>query len=256
MADGSGGDMSEHDIAAAPGPGEAPLPVALGAWQGQRGQARPVADEAPVLTVDGQLMRDLATRALAAGSGGMTKLGIAAVRHGEGATTIARSLAACLAANFGQRVVLVEANQRSPCLRALCGLPPGAGLSDVLSGAASLEAALRMSRAAGQLLVLPASHAPAVNAAALPEAALQTLMAELFLYADALVFDLPPVLPYPDAAAIGRALDGVAMVMRAGSTTRTDSALAASGLQGAGVPILGAVLNRDKSSRPGLFGRR
>jgi Mrp family chromosome partitioning ATPase len=245
--------MNGHDTASERAPGDAQLPVPLDVWRDQHGQTQPVRDEAPVLTVDGQLMRDLAQRALAAGTGGMTKLGVAAVRHGEGATTIARSLAACLMANFGQRVVLVEANQRSPCLRALCGLPPGAGLTDVLSGAASLEAALRMSRAAGKLLVLPASQAPSIGMAAVPEAALQTLVAELFFYADALVFDLPPLLPYPDAVAIGRALDGVAMVMRAGSTTRTDCALAAAGLEGAGIPLLGAVLNREKTS---LFRRR
>jgi Mrp family chromosome partitioning ATPase len=245
--------MSVHDTASEPAPGDAQLPATLDVWREPHGRAQPVHGDTPVITIDGQLMRDLATRALAAGSGGMTKLGVAAVRHGEGATTIARSLASCLAANFGQRVVLVEANQRSPCLRTQCALPPGAGLADVLSGAASLEAALRMSRAAGKLLVLPASLAPSIGLAAVPAAALQTLVAELFFYADALVFDLPPLLPYPDAVAIARALDGVAMVMRAGSTTRTDCALAAAGLEGAGIPLLGAVLNREKTS---LFRRR
>jgi hypothetical protein len=121
----------------------------------------------PVLTVHGQLMRDLATRAMAAGGGGLTKVGVASVQHGEGATTISRSLAVCLAEDFGQRVVLIEANHRSPCLREMCGLPPGAGLSDVLSGAASLEATLRMSRAAGKMLVLPASETPGTHVATL-----------------------------------------------------------------------------------------
>ena len=193
---------------------------------------------------------------MAAGSNGMTKVGVAAVRHGEGATTIARSLAACLTANFGQRVVLVEANQRSPSLREVCGLPPGAGLSEVLSGAASLEASLRMSRSAGKMLVLPASLSPVATLASLPSSALQNLVAELFFYADALVFDLPPLLPYPDTPVIGRALDGVALVMRAGRATRSDCAQAVAGLQAAGVPLLGAVLNRERRFMPGFLGRR
>ncbi len=202
--------------------------------------------EKPVLTVHGQLMRDLATRAMAAGGGGLTKVGVASVQHGEGATTIARSLAACLAESFGQRVVLIEANQRSPCLREMCGLPPGAGLSDVLSGAASLEATLRMSRAAGKMLVLPASETLGTNVATLNGPSLRDLMAELFFYADALVFDLAPLLPYPDANILGRALDGVAVVMRAGKSTRADCSQAVGSLQGAGVPVLGAVLNRER----------
>jgi len=202
------------------------------------------------------LMRDLATRAMQAGGAGMTKVGIASVRHGEGATTIARSLAACLAAQFGQRVVLVEANQRSPRLREVCGLPPGAGFLDVLSGAASVEAALRMSRSAGKMLVLPASVSAGADGGAVTAAGLQGLVAELFFYADALVFDLAPLLPYSDSVAIGRALDGVALVMRAGHATRTESAQAVAGLEGAGVKVLGAVLNREKRVFSGVFGRR
>jgi Mrp family chromosome partitioning ATPase len=208
--------------------------------------ARKIADEKPVLTVHGQLMRDLATRAMASGGGGLTKIGVASVQHGEGATTISRSLAMCLAEQFGQRVVLVEANQRSPCLRHICGLSPGAGLSDVLSGAASLEATLRVSRSAGKMLVLPASDAHATAGATLPGPPLRDLMAELFFYADALVFDLAPLLPYPDTTMIGRALDGVAVVIRAGKSTRTECTQAVEGLQAANVPVLGAVLNREK----------
>ena len=232
-------------------PSEPALPTRRARWH-----ARTIGGEQPVLTVHGQLMRDLATRALASGGGGLTKIGVASVQHGEGATTISRSLAVCLAENFGQRVVLVEANQRSPCLRAMCGLSPGAGLSDVLSGAASLEATLRMSRAAGKMLVLPASASPSTNVANLPGPSLRDLMAELFFYADALVFDLAPLLPYPDTTLIGRALDGVAVVMRAGKSTRSECAQAVEGLQGAGVPVLGAVLNREKSFLPRFLERR
>jgi Mrp family chromosome partitioning ATPase len=246
--DGGGREAARPYMSEAEG---APVPVALPPWQ-----ARRLAGDAPVLTVDGALMRDLATRAMEAGGAGMTKVGVASVRHGEGATTIARSLAACLAAQFGQRVVLVEANQRSPRLREMCGLSPGAGFLDVLSGAASLEAALRMSRCAGKMLVLPASVSVGADRMAVSVAALQGLVAELFFYADALVFDLAPVLPYPDSLAIGRALDGVALVMRAGQARRTESAQAVAGLQGAGVRVLGAVLNREKRAFSGVFGRR
>ena len=217
------------------------VPARQPPWRARKAPKAP-----PVLTVHGQLMRDLATRAMAAGGGGLTKVGVASVQHGEGATTISRSLAVCLAEDFGQRVVLIEANHRSPCLRAMCGLPPGAGLSDVLSGAASLEATLRMSRAAGKMLVLPASEAPGTHVATLNGPSLRDLMAELFFYADALIFDLAPLLPYPDAHVLGRALDGIAVVMRAGKSTHAECTQAVGGLQGAGVPVLGAVLNRTR----------
>jgi Mrp family chromosome partitioning ATPase len=133
---------------------------------------------------------------------------------------------------------------------------PGAGLSEVLSGAASLEATLRVSRAAGKMLVLPASDVPSTNVATLHGPSLRDLMAELFFYADALVFDLAPLLPYPDAGVLGRALDGVAVVIRAGKSTRSECTQAVGGLQGAGVPVLGAVLNREKSFLPRFMERR
>jgi len=215
----------------------------------------PQVAESPVLTVDARLMHDLATRALAAGGGGLTKVGVVSAGHGEGTTTIARSLAACLAENFGQRVVLVEANQRSPCLAHVCGLTPGPGLSAVLAGTASLESALRVSGPAGKILVLPACLPPSLNTATLPATAWRDLAAELFFYADALVLDLAPLLPYPDSLAISRALDGVALVMRAGLTKRADSARAIEALKRTSVPVLGAVLNRERRYVPRFLER-
>jgi receptor protein-tyrosine kinase len=197
----------------------------------------------PVLTVDARLMRDLAARSLAAGRAGLTKVGVAAIQHGEGATTIARSLAACLSETFGKRVVLVEGNHRSPCLRTLCGLPPGAGFFDVLSGAASVESTLRMSRVAGKMLILPASDCGFLMGARF-ESAFETLLAELLFYAEAVIVDLPPLLAYPDAALLGRSLDGVAVVMRAGRTTRREGTQAVEALAASGVKVMGAVLNR------------
>ncbi len=215
------------------------------------GVALPVPDWRPravaeAFTVDARLMRDLAAGALAAGSHGLTKVGVAALRHGDGATTIARSLAECLAEQHGQRVVLVEANHRSPSLRRICGLPPGPGLPDVLAGRASLESALRASATVRRLLFLPASEN---RAAIAPGRALRDTVAELFLYADALVFDLAPVLPYADTALLAPEFDGTALVLRAGRTSRQDASAALQTLNQAGVKLLGAVLNRDRQRR-------
>jgi len=51
-------------------------------------------------------------------------------------------------------------------------------------------------------------------------------------------------------------LDGIAVVMRAGKSPRADCAQAVGGLQAAGVPVLGAVLNREKSYLPRFLGGR
>jgi len=213
------------------------------------------AQEAPVLTVDGSLVQGLARRCLKAGRDGLAAVGVAALEHGDGATTIARSLAASLATSFGKRVVLVEANLRSPSLRETYRLADGPGLSDVLAGAAALEDTLRAARGFGRLLVLPASTMPAGNPAALPGPALRGTMTRLFAYADMLVFDLAPVLPYPDTGMLCGTLDGVVLVLNAGRSRQSDSRRGVKALRDEGVPVLGAVLNRERSFIPEVVER-
>jgi len=213
------------------------------------------APDQPVLTVDGAVVLGLARRCLKAGRDGLAAVGVASLQHGDGATTIARSLAACLATSFGKRVVLVEANLRSPTLRDAYRLADGPGLSDVLAGSAALEDALRAARGFGRLLVLPASTMPAGNPAALPGPALRGTMTKLFAYADTLVFDLAPLLPYPDTGLLCGSLDGVALVLNAGRSRQSDSRRGVKALRDEGVPVLGAVLNRERSFIPRLVER-
>jgi Mrp family chromosome partitioning ATPase len=210
---------------------------------------------APVLTVDGEVMLGLARRCLKAGRDGLAAVGVAALHHGDGASTIARSVAACLATSFGKRVVLVEANLRSPCLRQTYRLAQGPGLSDVLAGSAALEDSLLSARGFGKLLVLPASTLPAGNPAALRGPVLRAAMTRMFAYADILVFDLAPVLPYPDTGLLCGSLDGVVLVLRAGQSRQSDSRRGLKALRDEGVPVLGAVLNREKSFIPRLVER-
>jgi Mrp family chromosome partitioning ATPase len=206
-------------------------------------------------TVDRSLMTGLATRALAAGSAGQTAVGVTCLQHGDGATTVARSLAACLAEFFGKRVVLVEANQRSPCLRRIYRLVDGPGLSDVLSRRVSLGGALQMAGEHRTMLVLPASLAQAGQAAPSPFASLRDLVAALLGHADAVVLDLAPVLPYRDTVQMCPAVDGMALVLHSGRSTKSDGAQAVQSIRDGGAPVLGAVLNRSRSYMPRFLER-
>jgi Mrp family chromosome partitioning ATPase len=202
----------------------------------------------PMMTLDQAMMKSLAMKSLAAGEAGTVAVGIASLHHGDGATTIARALATCLAATFRKRVVLVEANQRSPSLRQLYGLPDGPGFSDVLTNLVPLGGALQIAGGHRGVLVLPASTLTmAANVGAL---ALRTVLEALLGHADAVVVDLPPVLPYRDTGLLCAALDGVALVLRGGHAKVTESRMAIASLREAGVPVLGAILNREKPVLP------
>ncbi len=211
----------------------------------------PAADLA-VLTVDQAAMTGLALRALAAGDAGQTAVGVASLNHGEGATTVARSLAACLATSFGKRVVLVEANQRSPSLRQIYGLPEAPGLGEVMDRKVSLGGALQMTGEHRHVLVLPASL---TQSGGFTIAALRSVLAALLGHADAVVVDLAPVMPYRDTGALCGALDGVALVLRGGHSRVADGKMAVQTMQDAGTKMLGAVLNRERSAIPRFLER-
>ena len=211
-----------------------------------------------VPAIDSTLMHALAVRAMDAGVGGQAAVGLASVLHGEGATTIACSMAACVAATLQQRVVLVDANQRTPALRQVFGIQPGPGLGDVLSGSVPLESALFVPAAgpagAGRLLVLPASAGQSI-----PMGQMGSVMAELLAalhgYAELLVFDAAPLQPYPDSTLLARHLDGFVVVLQAERATWDRSEAAVQALRNGGANVLGAVLNRRRSYLPRVLDR-
>ena len=60
--------------------------------------------------------------------------------------------------------------------------------------------------------------------------------------ADYVIFDSPPVLAVTDAALLGHKVDGIVLVLRAGSSRRDHAARAKEELERVKVPIVGTVL--------------
>jgi Mrp family chromosome partitioning ATPase len=57
------------------------------------------------------------------------------------------------------------------------------------------------------------------------------------------IMDSPPMMQSPDARVLGRAADGLILVVRSGKTTEEEALSALTCLQDDEVPILGTVLN-------------
>jgi Mrp family chromosome partitioning ATPase len=74
-------------------------------------------------------------------------------------------------------------------------------------------------------------------------------------HADAVVVDLAPIMPYRDTGAQCAALEGVALVLRGGHARVSDGAAAVKAIRDAGTPVLGAVLNRERSRIPRFLER-
>ena len=231
----------------------ADLPAALLPGEIVPGDSRLLPAEPAPPHLDERTLRGVAQRAMAAGEGGATTVGVAGLQHGDGATTVARNLALCLADGFGKRVVLVEANQRSPSLRRVFGMPDGPGLTDVLARRISLGGALQMAGGHRQLVVLPAAMREGGLIAADD---LRALLAALLAFADAAVVDLAPVMPYKDTVAACRACDGMVLVMRGGHSTIAGGRAAVERVQAAGGNVLGGVLNRERAVVPRKFRKK
>jgi Mrp family chromosome partitioning ATPase len=63
------------------------------------------------------------------------------------------------------------------------------------------------------------------------------------------IVDVPPLVAYPEALRMLEHVDATVLVLRAGSTSRSQAAAATRMLEGAGLPILGTILNRFRPDR-------
>lgn len=180
---------------------------------------------------------------------GLHTILLVSAQHGEGTTSVALGLAMALARERETRVLLMEANLRSPSLKNLLPVPTSFGLSDYALGRAAPEAIVtRVDE--WNLSVIPAGTQPATTVAV---EAIEALLTRLQTQFDFVVIDGPPVNVYADAAVIGSKVDGVILVFEADRTPVTDAESAKRQLDRVGARILGVVLNRQRSYIPAFL---
>jgi len=156
----------------------------------------------------------------------------------EGRSTIASQLA-CSMARGGERVLLVDADMRSPRLHRWFGGELGPGLAEAL---ASGEGGTPRPTELDELFLLPAGQAGAHpgDLAAQPDAA--RVLADLARGFDRVILDTPAVLTGSEAPTLAAAAQGTLLVVRRGRTAEEDVAAASLRLRQAGATLVGAVL--------------
>jgi capsular exopolysaccharide synthesis family protein len=134
-------------------------------------------------------------------------------------------------------------------------VPNEAGLSSVLSGSLTLEAATLHGIHVPTLDVLPAGPRPPMPSEMLGSTAFDDLLQNLSSKYDIVLIDSPPALLLTDAVSIAAKTDAVVWVARAGVITRPYLARAAQMIDRNGMPVIGFVMNRmDKSVDPYGYG--
>jgi len=160
----------------------------------------------------------------------------------EGKTSTATNLAIAFAQS-GQRVLLIDADLRNPRLNRVFKVKREPGLSDVLIGRASLEDAVYEVSDVPNLYLLPCGPIPPNPAELLSSQALQSLIETLKQEYDLVVFDSAPLLPVSDSVELGKLVDGIVLVVRAGVTEQDFLEEVKRIIETARLRVLGVVLN-------------
>ncbi len=196
--------------------------------------------------------RTLRTNVEFAGRGALHTLEVASPEPDPEKSLAIANLAA-VTAQSGKKVILVDADMRRPNQHEIFGLPNDEGLSSLLPSGSNLKPVWQESGVDG-LWVLTSGPELPTNPADLIDSPRMTEVIEfLEEHADAVFFDVPPVIAVADAALLAAKVDGVLLAVRAGKTKREQAMQAKSFLEKAQANILGAFL-LDSPGSAGLKG--
>lgn len=163
----------------------------------------------------------------------------------EGKTVVSANLAYALVRQRGSRVLLIDADLRSPRVHTLLGGPSSPGLADYLQKTATEFEVVHRGNEEG-LCFLPAGNHVTHPSELISSDRMKQFLDRVKPAFDWIIIDSPPALPVADAAVLGGLVDGVLFVVRANSTPSAVSQKACKELRDA--HIIGVVLNSAEES--------
>lgn len=155
----------------------------------------------------------------------------------EGKSTCSVELARAIATS-GKTVLLVEADMRRRALASLLNVRPAAGVYAVLTDAAPLKTAVTATQTPNLFFLDVEPNIPN-PADIISSKRYQKLVATLEDGYDYVIFDMPPVGTFVDAAILSTLVDGTVLVVKPGSTKRAELVDACDQLKKADANILG-----------------
>ena len=170
----------------------------------------------------------------------------------EGKTTTSVNSAIVLAQK-GTRVLLIDADLRRPSIHKTLGMGPTLGLSNVLTGTASLQQAIIPSTILPDLFLLPAGTPPPNPAELLASTKMKNVLEELKKHYDHIVIDSPPTLSVTDAVVMSTAADAVVLVIRSGHTTKPALRRARDILLQVNARVCGVLVNAVNLNSPDYY---
>jgi len=158
----------------------------------------------------------------------------------EGKTLVAANLAHALARQQGSRVLLIDADFRSPRVHTLLGAPATPGMVDYLQGSGDELQVIQQGPEPGLCFIPAGTHVTHPSELISSDRMKQFLLRVKPAF-DWIIIDSPPTVPVADASVLAGLCDGVLFVVRANSTPAETAKKGCKELRGA--QILGVVLN-------------
>ena len=187
---------------------------------------------------------------LSTAQGTPQSLAVISTRPREGKSTTTIALAQTLA-RARRKVVLVDADLRSPSIHTAFGLKNVAGVSNLLSGSDDINGMLHKTEHDG-LSVITAGPQPPNAADLLMGERLTRLIKELQERFDHVIVDCPPVIGLADAPLVAAAVQSVVYAVEARSVPAGMARMALGRLNHAHAHVLGGVLTMFEAKRSHL----
>lgn len=173
---------------------------------------------------------------------------LTSVLPSEGVSTVIANLGMFLARRAQRRVLLIDANVRSPALHEILRCRPRPGLSDVLEGRVAFEEALQP-RGEG-LTVLPAGAPLRDHFMLLDSPRMAEVIAKAEEQFDLVLIDCGDIQHIRDSLVLAPRVDAVALVIREGRTRRQVLQASLAPLQPMRAKLIGAIFNDRQFAIP------
>jgi protein-tyrosine kinase len=162
----------------------------------------------------------------------------------DGKTTVTANLAAALALDYEENVLLIDGDLRAPSLHRYFNVAQTPGLTDYLSSNSKLRLQdLVQDTFLEGLRILPSGKPSNLSSELLAKERMKQILEEARVEFPGyqIIIDSPPILSTPDPMVIARHVDGVLVVMRASKTPRDYLTKALQSLNSS--KVIGVVLN-------------
>jgi len=176
---------------------------------------------------------------------------VTSTQPGEGKTTIATNLSIALA-QLGQRVLLVDADLRSPSLHRLFGVRENLGLVNYLTGHQDWHTVVRPSGCHG-LDLLFCGPIPPNPSELLSSRSMGELIRSAREQYQFVILDSAPMLALADSRILATLVSGVLLVVKNAMIPREQVKQALFGIHSVGANVIGVALNRVDLHTNGYF---